>query len=107
LIIAVTRHPALVAWLGQEGISIDSFQQHLDISGVSEGDIVVGNLPVHLAAEVCEKGASYVNISVDVPRELRGQELSLADLERYDCRLEGYSVIRQPGPDKGVVSASD
>ena len=90
----VTRHPGAVEWAARRGLAVDRPVAHLDIDEVKPGDTVIGILPVHLAAEVCARGARFYNLSLDVPPEARGRELSADDLERYGARLEGYTVHR-------------
>ena len=67
---------------------------HLDVSEVRPGDTVIGTLPVHLAAEVCARGARYLHLSLDLPPGLRGSELSADDMEACKARLEEYEVRR-------------
>ena len=90
----VTRHPGAVEWAARQGLAVDRQVAHLDVADIQPGDIVIGILPIHLAAEVCARGARFYNLSLDVPPEARGRELSADDLERYGARLEGYTVHR-------------
>lgn len=92
----ITRHPGAVEWAARHGLSVDCHIPHLDPASVQSGDTVVGTLPVNLAAEVCERGARFFNLSLDMPPEARGKELSADDLEQYGARLEEY-VIDKPG----------
>ncbi|MDA8065380.1 MAG: CRISPR-associated protein Csx16 [Thermaerobacter sp.] len=88
----VSRHPGAREWAARQGFAVDETVAHLDPAQVQPGDVVLGNLPVHLAAELCAKGAQYWHLSLEVPAERRGQELSAADMERYGARLERYQV---------------
>lgn len=98
----VTRHAGAREWLLAQGSGLSGHGlieygliehvPHLDPARVEPGDIVVGTLPVHLAAQVCARGGRYFNLSLDVPESLRGQELSAADLTRYGARLEAYAI---------------
>jgi CRISPR-associated protein Csx16 len=56
------------------------------------GDTVIGSLPVHLAAAVCEAGARYFHLQIDVPREARGRDLTADDMVEYIARIEEYMV---------------
>ena len=51
-----------------------------------------GSLPVNLAAQVCAAGATYWHLSLEVPVELRGLELSADDLQRLAARIERFEV---------------
>ena len=88
----VTRHPGALAWAQRHGVQVDRQLAHLDASVVEAGDTVIGILPVNLAAQVCARGGRYLNLSLDLPAEARGRELSADELEAYGARLEAYAV---------------
>ena len=88
----VTRHPGAIAWAARQGIAVDRQVAHLGPADIQPGDTVIGTLPVNLAAQVCARGARFFNLSLDVPAEARGRELSADDLERFGARLEAYDV---------------
>jgi len=92
--ILVTRHAGARAWIERQGIAVDEVRDHLDVDGVEAGDRVVGTLPAHLAAEVCERGAEYVHLAIDLPPALRGRELSAEELDRLGARLVPLIVRR-------------
>lgn len=92
----VTRHSGAIEWAARQGLAPDRVVPHLDPDDIRPGDVVVGTLPVHLAARVCARGGRYLNLSVDLPPEARGLELGADDLERYGARLEEYAVARVP-----------
>jgi len=94
----ITRHPGAIEWARRHGLSVDRHIIHLDPADVRPGDLVLGTLPVNLAADVCAKGARYLNLSLDLPAEARGRELSTDDLERYGARLEEYLVLPSGAP---------
>lgn len=91
----VTRHQGALIWAEQQGFRIDKPVLHLDLAWIQTGDKVLGTLPVHLAAQVCAKGADYYHLSLDVPAHLRGKELSLDDMTACDARLERYWVTKE------------
>lgn len=92
----VSRHPGAVAWAHQQGLAIDSFVPHLDADTVQAGDVVMGTLPVALAAQVCERGAQYLHLSLHLPQDLRGLELSASQLHNLKAQLTPYHVVQQP-----------
>lgn len=94
----VTRHPGAIEWAARRGLAVDSQLTHLDTAQIERGDTVIGILPVHLAADVCERSAHYLNLSIDLPAQARGRELSADELERYGARLEAYIVTRAEMP---------
>jgi len=88
----VTRHPGALVWAARQNLGPVEHCVHLDPADIAPGDVVIGSLPVHLAFEVCARGARYFNLSLDLPASARGQELSADDLERYNARLEEYLI---------------
>lgn len=99
----VTRHSGTLDWAYRQGLAVDRTLEHLepaDLETLRPGDVMIGSLPVHLAAQVCARGARFVNLSMEVSRDLRGQELDAAALERLGVRLEGYQIqcLPLPGP---------
>ncbi|MCG5536614.1 CRISPR-associated protein Csx16 [Ectothiorhodospira mobilis] len=90
----VTRHSGAVEWAHHQGLAVDRQVDHLDPMDLAPGDTVIGTLPVHLAAAICERGARYLHLSLDLPPELRGRELSADDMEAAGARLEAYRVER-------------
>ena len=67
---------------------------HLDPSTVAPGDVVMGTLPVHLAAEICDRGARYLHLTLDLPPQARGRDLSADEMERFGARLTEYLVTK-------------
>lgn len=90
----VSRHPGAIEWVSRQGIQIDRPVDHLDISAVGSGDQVIGTLPIHMAAEVCHRGARYFHLEISIPRELRGQELGALQLQALGARLTEFRVQR-------------
>lgn len=88
----VTRHPGAVAWAQRHGVQVDRQLAHLDPAVVEAGDTVIGTLPINLAAQVCARGARYLNLSLDLPAEARGHELTADELDAFGTRLEAYVV---------------
>ena len=89
--IFVTRHPGARAWAHTQGIAARQVT-HLDPETVRGGDVVMGTLPVHIAAQVCARGARYLHLRLDLPPDLRGRDLSADDMTRAGARLEPYHL---------------
>ena len=87
----VTRHKGAVEWARLKGIEARHID-HLDPTIVQEGDRVLGTLPVSVAAEICARGAHYVHLTLETPKEQRGRELAPEDLDTYGARLEEFEV---------------
>jgi CRISPR-associated protein Csx16 len=90
-LLIITRHTGLLDWLAARGIS-GRVITHLADDGVAPGDIVIGTLPVHLAAKITAIGALYIHVRIDVPERLRGQELDEASLEQLEVSLLPLAV---------------
>jgi CRISPR-associated protein Csx16 len=63
----VSRHPGAKEWLVRQGRQVEHQVSHLHPAEVSAGDKVNGTLPVHLAAEICARGAHYYHLIIDLP----------------------------------------
>lgn len=96
----ITRHSGAIEWARHCGIAIDRQLAHLDTAIIQPQDIVIGILPVNLAAEVCARGGRFFNLNLELPLEARGKELSASELTRYNARLEEYKVQPIPRPPK-------
>ncbi len=88
----VSRHQGAIDWIKQQPIHIDHFIAHLDVALICADDIVIGTLPVHLAAQVCQKGAKFYFLSVNVRAEQRGTELTVNELIAQDCQLIPFYI---------------
>lgn len=97
----VSRHPGALQWMQQRGPAFDQHVPHLDPAQVQPGDIVIGTLPVNLAAQVCARGAAYLHLAVRLPAAARGQELSALELQNMGATLQRFhihSVKTKPAP---------
>jgi CRISPR-associated protein Csx16 len=91
----VSRHPGALEWMRRAKIPFERHVAHLDVAEIRPGDVVIGSLPVNLAAEICARGAIYRHLSLQISAHDRGRELSAAELERYDATLETYFVEKK------------
>lgn len=92
----ISRHTGAREWLRRQAVDA-ALVTHLDPSTLRAGDEVYGTLPVHLAAEVCERGARFFHLSIDVPATFRGQELTPSQMDAFGARLQEYRVAAVPG----------
>lgn len=88
----ISRHPGARQWADRHGVAYDRHTKHLPIEQVKSGDCVIGSLPVSMAAQVCVRGASYYHLTIDLPPELRGRELSVDQLDRLGASLQKFEV---------------
>ncbi len=96
----VTRHPGAVAWARRHGIEADRFVEHLSLADIATQvglrDTVIGILPVNLAAAVCQRGARYLHLAIELPAQLHGQELDADQLDALQARLQAFHVDPLP-----------
>lgn len=88
----VSRHEGALHWMRQHGPAFDCHVPHLDPTQVQPGDAVVGTLPVHLAAQVCARGAAYWHLVLHTPQEVRGRELSAQELSALGATLQQFHI---------------
>jgi len=101
----VTRHAGAREWARRRGFAVDRVVQHVESeTEVAPGDVVIGSLPANLVARLCERGARYMHLSLDLPLEKRGVELTADDMELFGGCLEEIALRRvtegeaMPGP---------
>lgn len=113
--IFVSRHDGAIDWAREEGfIGPDTrIVSDFDAETVVPGVVVVGTLPTQIAARICALGGRYQHLSLDLRPDLRGQELSAAQMRTCGARLEEFfiqrSTVRRGGADDTlhVCIASD
>jgi len=86
----VSRHAGALDWLRAHHPELAEACRHVTHATPADlaGNIVIGTLPVHLAA-LCEE---YWHLEMDVPASLRGRELTVEDMEHCNCRITRYVV---------------
>lgn len=78
----VTRHEGTRIWAtaaakyGRLPFAIDHVIEHLDPSALTKGDVVVGTLPLAMAAALEARGIAFWALDLDLPPDARGQEIS-------------------------------
>lgn len=91
----VSRHPGAIEWAKQQRIAVDRRVAHLNIEDTQRGDVIIGTLPVNMAWQVCARGLTYLNLSLDLPQAWRGRELSAAEMTEAGARLEKFVVKKE------------
>lgn len=90
----VTRHTGASDWAQKHGVTA-RIVAHLDPETIAAGDTVLGTLPVHIAAEICARGARYFHLILELPEAMRGQELTAQDMTRLGARLAEFYIERR------------
>ena len=91
-VVVVTRHPALVEYLIESEVINEEapvITGNANISDI-EGRHVIGILPLRLAAYA----ASITEVSLDIPFDQRGKELTIDQIREYENGEETYTVER-------------
>ncbi|MBJ7556676.1 CRISPR-associated protein Csx16 [Marinomonas spartinae] len=89
----VSRHPAAITWIKQQ-TQVDKVIDHFDSNLIQPGDTVIGTLPVHIAAEVCERGGKYLHLELTIPSEQRGKELSITVMEQCEPKISEFKLTK-------------
>ena len=87
-IVIVSRHAAAVEWLAAQGITGPVISGNATPEDVA-GKVVIGNLPLHLAALAHQVG------SIDLPglrRDQRGGDLSVDEMVAAGAVVRWYAV---------------
>lgn len=90
----ISRHLGAISWIHQQSIDIDHFVKHLEIEKIHAGDTVIGTLPLQLAFAVQERGARYLHLTLNVPADWRGTELTVEQLQLCNAHLVEYQLNR-------------
>ena len=80
----MTLEETLASMIATTGASL------YDIEIRKEGDNVIGTLPINLVAEVNARGGHYFHLTLEIPADARGKELTANDMRQFGARLEGY-----------------
>jgi len=90
----ISRHAGAIEWAQQQDIKVDQQLSHFDPSITQQGDVIIGTLPINLVAEVNQRGGEYLHLTLMLPSEMRGKELSADELVQYSASLEAYQAIK-------------
>lgn len=90
----ISRHPGALAWAESQGFHVDECLEHFEVNRVQPGDMVIGTLPVNLIAQVNKCGGRYFHLSLELPAEARGKELSAEEMQAFGARLEEFEVTQ-------------
>jgi len=90
--LVVTRHQGLVDLARRMGLATDGCPvlAHASADDV-RGKVVLGVLPLHLAAEA----KAVVSIDLDLPLDLRGKDLSADEMLPHVMGVSVYRVTRE------------
>ena len=84
----VSRHESTIKFVKVMFKDATVFEHISDVDMLKDFDLIIGNLPLPLVAKLKEMGKRFVMISLNIPRELRGKELTLDELKKYAEMIE-------------------
>jgi CRISPR-associated protein Csx16 len=90
----VSRHIGAHEWAARKGFNVQVVT-HFDTEIVQDGDTIIGTLPIHLAARVCERGGRYLHLILDLTADDRGKEISADRMSDLGARIEEYRVYHR------------
>lgn len=89
----ISRHPGAAQWAAEQGLLVDHLVSHWNVAETKPGDVIIGTLPVHLAGKVCALGGRYFHLSLTMPEEMRGKELTAENMRHYGAELHEFHVL--------------
>ncbi len=92
-VVIISRHDAFVEFLKMKGILHGDEQviSHVSNPDVIDGKVVItSGLPMHLAA----KARCVIVVSMNIPPEMRGKEMSVDDMEKFFVGIDAFKVER-------------
>ena len=96
----ITRHPGALQWAAAQGINFDIHLEHLHpIQQVQAGDVVIGTLPINMVYQLNQRQVRYIHLSLQIPPQLRGIELNVAQLQQCQATLEEFHVTKITSPE--------
>ena len=102
--IIVSRHPAAIKWINKYYPDFNGIIKSHIAEDEIIGNRIIGTLPVQLAALAAE----YFHLSIKVPAEMRGKELSIEDMVQFGCKIERFTIKKfvRESP-KGWIEMTD
>jgi len=107
----VSRHERAHFWMqsqiqrGRIDLRVDRWLTHLDVREARDADVVVGTLPFNDVLLLQQRGARFLSLVMDLPAEVRGQELSATEMSAYGARLVELDV--RPKAETPIAAAAD
>lgn len=92
--IFITRHKGAQEWLKLQNIDAELIEHFTTATllTIKAGDKVMGILPVDIIAQICNQGAQFHHLQMEMPPELRGQEISCSKMIELGAKLVQFHV---------------
>lgn len=89
----ITRHTGALDWAQANGVHFDVHLPHLlNVDELQSEDVIIGTLPINIISQINELGVRYIHLSLDIPPQLRGVELTVEQLNECQATLEEFYV---------------
>lgn len=89
----ITRHVGALDWAKANDVHFDVHLPHLlNVDELKSGDVIIGTLPINIISQINELGVRYIHLSLDIPPQLRGVELTVEQLNECQATLEEFYV---------------
>lgn len=89
----ITRHLGALDWAKSSDVAFDVHLTHLgDDVALKMGDIVIGTLPINIVYKINQMGVRYKHLSLEIPAQWRGLELTREQLLQCSASLQEFSV---------------
>lgn len=88
--IFVSRHKGAYGWFNKHHPKLAEnceYKNHIITEEIA-GNIIIGTLPINLSVNAEE----YWHLTMNIPAEMRGKELTIEDMEALDCKIERYEI---------------
>jgi CRISPR-associated protein Csx16 len=89
--VLVSRHQGTIEWAKTKA-TFDSILTHLNLNEVNAGNCIYGNLPIHIAAQVCQLRARYFHLVLNLNENERGKELTAEQLIQNQAYFKEYII---------------
>ncbi len=81
-VVIVSRHEGTISLLKKRFPDAEVVS-HLSDPAAYKDCLIIGNLPIHMIAELLQNNNRFVLVALNVPPELRGKELNEEELKKY------------------------
>lgn len=92
----VSRHKSTIDFVKAMFRDVTVLEHVNDIEELKDFDLIVGNLPLPMVAEIKRMGKRFVMVSLNIPKELRGKELTLEELHKFAELIEVEELKIKP-----------
>ena len=104
----VTQHRGAIKWAAQSGVKARTIEMaNFNVNEVVQGDVVIGTLPVHLAARAIQRGGRYWHLMMDTPAEFRNTDLTADQMRQFGARLHEFDVHGRGDRISGTLDIDD